>query len=112
VLEQLQQDAQSYTIEIVDMLNNIYGTSYSVPSIIFDSKIRKIAGEANCSNYTIKLSNKLLLDYGKDFINIIVPHEVAHLFNFRVNNGREHDEGWVNMMNELGVTSLPGHTFK
>ena len=56
---------------------------------------------------------KYLKNYKKDFIDEIVPHEVAHAFQYEVypNDYHHHSKNWRNLCIEMGGNGNRYHNF-
>jgi len=86
--------------------------SFKEPYIIIRKK-GTIAGTAHLQNWTITLNAQLLLDYKDNFIQEIVPHELAHLFVYSLyGKVKPHGKEWQWMMETiLGLPAKRTHQF-
>ena len=74
----------------------------------------RAAGEACGRTGTIRYNPELLARYGTDFLEEIVPHEVAHVVVARAFPGRRRPHGpeWRGVMAFFGVPARACHAFE
>jgi SprT protein len=76
-------------------------TNYKAPRISYKPK-GSIAGCAFLTRWEIQLNSTMLYENGKEFIDEVVPHELAHLITFQ-NFGKvkPHGQEWQYIMMEI-----------
>jgi len=95
--------------EMIDMGNAHFGTDCTVPNTIF-TKRGTVGGTANYSKMELNFNPGLMVDNWDEYINQIIPHEVAHIIKTHVygstrGNGVNgaHGGNWKRVMRALGV---------
>lgn len=83
------------------------------PTVTFDLR-GLAAGEACAESNVIRYNEAMLLRYGQDFLDEIVPHEVAHLVVSAVfgRQVRPHGGEWRSVMRFFGVPARRCHAFE
>lgn len=94
----LEQKVEEKIIDCYVKAESILKREFTLPNIVFDLKGLS-AGVAYTKTNTLRF-NKILLSNNVDtFINITVPHEVAHLVADTFYNSRQcHGKGWKSIM--------------
>lgn len=76
-------------------------SQYKEPKIIYKPK-GSIAGSAFLTRWEIQLNSIMLLDNGTQFIEEVVPHELAHLIVFKkFGKVKPHGKEWQYIMSEI-----------
>ena len=70
-------------------------------SFCWDSKMRTSVGWAKCSALAIGLNARLLIDEPVELKDTIY-HEIAHIVNHYLYQGKDHDAQWQDVMGRLG----------
>jgi len=93
---------------------------FKMPTILY-TKRGTTAGTATLQRWTVNYNSTLLMENIEDFLNRTVPHEMAHLIDFKVNPrnfqpgyGRKrsvHGTTWKNIMRILGAPTTRCHSF-
>ncbi|WP_296210015.1 SprT family zinc-dependent metalloprotease [Gilliamella sp.] len=87
-------------------------SQYKEPKIIYKPK-GSIAGSAFLTRWEIQLNSIMLLDNGTQFIEEVVPHELAHLIVFKeFGKVKPHGKEWQYIISEiLGKIPATTHRF-
>lgn len=113
-LECLQQAVQNKVNRVMDIAHEKYGEKLEgvrKPKVRFSDKLKVVAGTATYARHQVKFSNDLLLRFGMDFVNEVVPHEVAHLISDKVHEMRtHHSKLWKLVCLKLGGSGLKCHS--
>lgn len=85
------------------------GITFVEPTICYRSKGR-IAGTAHLKEWLIQLNVDMLITHQQPFIDEVVPHELAHLINYKLNgrvkpHGLEWRQIMINIMKEIPQTT-------
>ena len=81
--------------------NQILTTNYKEPKISYKPK-GTIAGCALLTRWEIQLNSTMLYENREDFINEVVPHELAHLITFQYfGKVKPHGKEWQYVMSEI-----------
>ncbi|MWN90217.1 SprT family zinc-dependent metalloprotease [Gilliamella sp. Pra-s65] len=87
-------------------------SQYRDPKIVYKTK-GSIAGSALLTLWEIQLNSIMLLNNGTQFIEEVVPHELAHLLVFKeFGKVKPHGKEWKYIMSEiLGKNPTTTHHF-
>jgi SprT protein len=108
------------TIEWWGKFNLKFGKNYALPSIAFTLK-GAVAGTATYQKQLINYNMGLYRENKDGYYNRTIPHEIAHLFNFRMyvertgSWGRRlmpHGIEWKQIMRIMGVDHKRCHSYK
>jgi len=106
------ESVRNATIACLTKAEELYNVDLSNTTIRFDLKGRA-AGIAMIKGdkLTLRFNTTMINGDGYDhIINDTVPHEVAHLVNFRdPRTGNNHNAGWASVCRQLGGTGLRTH---
>ncbi|OCG44021.1 hypothetical protein A9G28_02745 [Gilliamella sp. Fer1-1] len=81
--------------------NQFLHTEYKEPNIIYKPK-GSIAGSALLMRWEIQLNSVMLLENGTQFIEEVVPHELAHLIVFKeFGKVKPHGKEWQYVMSKI-----------
>lgn len=108
----LQQAVMRRLREDLARANQQLNSQYAEPKISYQQR-GTTAGTAHLAAWEIRLNAVLLLENGQDFVDEVVPHELAHLLVYR-QFGRvsPHGKEWQYMMNTiLNVPANRTHRF-
>lgn len=98
----------------IRLAEDYYDVHLLIPKIIFKN-MGPIAGLFDFNDYgdpVIYLNTTLLLENKKDFLDVTIPHEVAHQVAMIVSpNGAPHGKRWKEVMQVFGVDSSEFHTY-
>lgn len=92
----------------VNLANEIYNSDLQMPCVRFDKR-GTCGGTANYSSMELNFNAGLMLDNWDEYMNQVIPHEVAHLVKSHVygtdRKGRLHSAHgyyWQSIMREFG----------
>jgi len=120
-----QQRIRTEVARYITIAEEKYDRTFKAPTILFNLK-GTTAGTANPKEWRLKFQPVLAANHFDDFVARTVPHEVAHLIDFEINNkigqpravtvtrsGRVrrakrslHGESWKRVMRVFGVTDI------
>ncbi|MFZ4835589.1 SprT family zinc-dependent metalloprotease [Rouxiella sp. Mn2063] len=110
----LQQAVMRCLREKLQLANQALGTDYPEPDVSYQQR-GTTAGTAWLQDWKIRLNPVLLQENQQQFIDEVVPHELAHLLVYR-RFGRKaapHGKEWQWMMEQvLGVSASRTHQFE
>jgi SprT protein len=112
---QLQSVAEKETRQLLTSAEQHFKLSPSHPTILFDLK-GKTAGVLSIQKYgatKIRYNAALLQQYGQQFIQQTVPHEVAHLIARRLHgpNIKPHGREWRTIMSFFNTPAMRCHNY-
>lgn len=106
-----------------------FGTTFQMPSIRYDKR-GTTAGVATCNRNEVNFNATLLMENVEDFLGRTVPHEMAHLIDYKLHpenfqstvrvtrGGRYkrtkrdiHGATWKNIMRVLGAPTSRCHSY-
>jgi len=99
-----------------------FDRTFTAPTVTYEVRGLK-AGVAYLQKNTIKFNRTLLLENPTEFVNQVVPHELAHLIVYQLfGRVKPHGEEWQSVMTKVfqlpaetchrfDVTSVQGKTF-
>jgi SprT protein len=108
------------TIEWWDKFNQEFGKNYAYPTITFTLR-GAAAGTATYQKQLINYNIGLYRDNKEGYYNRTIPHEIAHLFNFRMYVERTgswgkrlmpHGIEWKQIMRRMKVDPKRCHSYK
>jgi len=108
------------TIEWWDKFNKRFGKSYAYPAIQYTLR-GGVAGTATYQRQLINYNMGLYRENKEKYSNRTIPHEIAHLFNYRIhveNRGtwgerlKPHGREWKNIMMRMGLDYSRCHDYK
>lgn len=70
--------------ECIEAASDYYDRKFSMPLIVFDVTGRD-AGRAHIYDWSVDFNRVLLVENEEDFLERTVPHEIAHLIDYKVN---------------------------
>lgn len=70
------------------------------------------AGQAYLVSKVIRFNLDMAILNGRDFINEIPVHEVAHIIANELDGSEGHDNTWKNVMTQMGLSPTRLHEFK
>lgn len=110
VSERIQSAATAKLIHTWEALRKQYpGVQTRYPRIVYDGRLKVTAGLAELGKNQIRLSKYLMVEYPEKMINIIIPHELAHLVAWSVYGDDSHELGWQSVMQFLGLPAEEFH---
>jgi SprT protein len=90
------------THNFINKANSLYRIQLPYPEISFQLK-GTYAGKAFGRRWLIKYNYPLLEENFEDFVNITVPHETAHLVEFKLFGKAGHKDNWKRIMKDFGI---------
>ncbi|MDO6693670.1 SprT family zinc-dependent metalloprotease [Aliiglaciecola sp. 3_MG-2023] len=100
-----QTRIQRRLIECIQMADRYFNQTFVAPQLLFNQR-GNIAGTAHLQKNIIKLNATLLKDNFEEFMQTVLPHEVAHIVAFqRFNRVKPHGIEWQSIMHN--VFNLP-----
>jgi len=80
----VKAEVESKLRECIAIAENKFGQKFKFPTVKYDKR-GSTAGTANIKNWSVNFNSVLLMENLTDFINRTVPHEMAHLVDFKLN---------------------------
>lgn len=120
---ELSYQAHKALCHHIDKANQYFGQTFPVPSINFKLK-GKTAGKAYLHKWEIRLNPVLFSENKQQFLQEVIPHELAHLLTFKkFVQVKPHGIEWKSIMEQVfsipaktthnfTVTSVQGKTFE
>jgi SprT protein len=109
---ELHYRAQGKLKACIDQANQYFQYPFHLPELNY--KLRgKAAGKAYLQRWEVRLNPVLFAENPKEFINEVIPHEVAHLITFhQFGKIRPHGKEWQAVMNTVfGLDAKTTHNF-
>lgn len=104
VSERTQSAATAKLIRTWETLRKQYpGVQTRYPRIVYDGRLKVTAGLAHLDKNQIRLSKYLMVEYPEKMIDVIIPHELAHLVAWEVYGDDSHNAGWQSVMQFLDL---------
>jgi len=115
--------AEKSLIQWLSIANNYFSYSFPHPSLTFKLK-GKCAGKAYLQHNEIRLNPILFEENVQEFIDDVIPHELAHLITYqRYGKVKPHGKEWQYLMSTVfhrqaktthhfDITSVAGKTFR
>ena len=114
---ELKAKVEAKIRECFKVASEKYGTTFEMPEVRYDIKSHT-GGLAYYTRWLLRFNLILLVENEEHYIENVVPHEVAHLVNHRVNvpaPGKKrlmpHGKEWKGVMNVLGVPAAVHHKY-
>jgi len=112
VTKEVRQRVESKIREGLDKAKAYYGHGFDMPKIQY-TKRGTTAGTANHRTWTVNFNPILLMENQDDFIERTVPHELAHLIDYKVNpHNFESDVKWTGRGYRRTKRNIHGADFK
>lgn len=111
-LRHLKLQVQRRLNQDLHLANRFFGREFPVPSVSFAVRGLK-AGVAYLQRNEVRFNPILLLENGQQFIDTVVPHELAHLLVYhQFGRVAPHGREWRQVMEQvLGVPAETYHCF-
>ncbi|RKS84601.1 SprT protein [Orbus hercynius] len=109
----LHNDVMSCLRQYLLIASRFFNTIFAEPQIIYRNK-GSIAGSALLQQWQIQLNLAMLLDNHSQFIDEVVPHELAHLIVYqKFGHVKPHGKEWQSVMTEVfKLAARRTHTFR
>lgn len=109
---QLKMQVQRKLHQCLGLAQDHFKQTFPMPNVMYDLRGVK-AGVAYLQQNEIRLNKTLLLENPVEFIQQVVPHELAHLLVYQLfGNVKPHGKEWQNMMQQLfHLPALTCHQF-
>ncbi|MEP4888768.1 MAG: SprT family zinc-dependent metalloprotease [Aliiglaciecola sp.] len=96
---------QQRLVECMQMAEVYFKQKFALPTLLFNQR-GNVAGTAHLQKNLIKLNNTLLNDNFDEFMQTVLPHEVAHIITYqKFNRVKPHGVEWQTIMRK--VFNLP-----
>jgi SprT protein len=121
-MEKLKQHSIKKAAQCIQLAQSALNMDFALPTISFNQR-GKAAGTARLQRWEIRLNSILLQENQQQFIDEVIPHEIAHLITFQIyGRVKPHGREWQGIMNHVfnlpaktthsfNVNSLQGKTF-
>lgn len=118
-----QYQLSKKTAQLIDIANQHFQRRFPIPQVDVDMR-GKAAGKALLQLNTIKLNKVLFAENQQQFIDEVLPHELAHLITHQVfGRVKPHGKEWQYVMvkvfgikpertHTMDVSSVQGKTFE
>lgn len=83
--------------------SRLYTLTKPCPNIILNNRLKTTAGRCHYDKRLIDLSPLLFAENIKEFEEIIIPHEAAHMVAFDVYGDCGHGADWKSVMIKFGI---------
>lgn len=119
LLQQVQQTIQ----DCIEKAQQVLDCQFAIPNVHFNVR-GKVAGKAYLQSWEIRLNPTLLLENQTEFLQQVIPHEIAHLITYhQFGRVRPHGKEWQAVMikvfklnpetrHQFDVSSVQGLTFE
>lgn len=114
---ELKAKVEAKIQECFKIASEKYGTAFEMPEVRYDIKSHT-GGLAYYTRWLLRFNLILLVENEEHYVENVVPHEVAHLVNHRVNvpaPGKKrlmpHGKEWNNVMGALGAPAAVYHKY-
>lgn len=100
-------------LEWWDRANILFKVNFPYPTIIF-AKLGTSAGVASLNAWTLKFNVEIMDNDNNDierFYNVTVPHEISHLFAYKLYFDTGHGKWWKFVMRKLGIEPKRCHNY-
>jgi predicted SprT family Zn-dependent metalloprotease len=72
------------------------------PSVTINNRLKTTAGRAWLADHRLDFSAELMWQHTQEFVEQIIPHEVAHIIAYVVYSDEGHGKVWKFVMRALG----------
>ncbi|SBS33930.1 Protein SprT [Marinomonas spartinae] len=113
VPKQALETIQRKVADCIDRANQFFGTEFKIPNVNLRQKGRA-AGTAHLHKNEVRFNAYMYQQNPQDFLDTVVPHEVAHIIVFQIygNDVRPHGREWQAVMNKVyGLPPQRTHNF-
>ncbi len=120
--QNIQQAIQQSLIKHLNKAERVFQYPFPLPEVQFTVR-GKVAGKAYLNQWQIRLNPTLLIENTKEFVEQVVPHELAHLVVYhQFGRVKPHGKEWQYVMSKVfdllpetrhsfDVSSVQGQTF-
>ncbi len=88
----------------------LYPRVGEMPSIIFNRRLKTTAGRCSYTEREIDLSPSLMAENIREFKEIIIPHELAHMVAWDIYKDGGHGPDWKSVMLAYGIPAERCHS--
>lgn len=89
----------------IAILEAIYGP-IARPSVIYPLRGTRTLGEAEFKKNQLRFHRAFLAENEKNYVEVVVPHEVCHLAAYQKFKDNGHGKAWKRMMRDVGLPAL------
>ena len=109
--DMLQSLMEACTFKYIQKANDTYGLSLDKPTVII-TNLGTVAGKASGKLWEVRYNIQLIKENLKEFLVNTVPHEVAHLIEYKLHGKSTHLKNWKKIMTVFGVEKARSyHTY-
>lgn len=100
------------TLYYLEKATGIWGRQFEIGDVALGLR-GKAAGMALYPSFDIKYNERLFLENSQEFVNDVVPHEVAHIIVYQLYGPKTpgHGKEWKSVMKALGKIPSTYHQF-
>jgi len=114
---ELKEKVTARIQECLDIAEKTFGQKFDLPLVRYDIR-STVGGIATFSKWRVRFNLIFLVENEDEYLQQVVPHEVAHLINRKVNkvpDGRKrlssHGKEWAQVMELFGLKPDVTHCF-
>ncbi|WP_233407656.1 SprT family zinc-dependent metalloprotease [Marinomonas spartinae] len=111
--KQILATIQRKVVDCINRANQFFGTEFELPNANLRQKGRA-AGTAHLHKNEVRFNSYMYQQNPQDFLETVVPHEVAHIIVFQIygNDVRPHGKEWQAVMHKVyGLPPQRTHSF-
>lgn len=109
--DMLQSLMEANTLKYIHKANAIYNLELDSPKIII-TNLGTVAGKASGKLWEVRYNIQLIKENLDEFLVNTVPHEVAHLIEYKLHGKSTHLKNWKKIMSAFGVEKARSyHTY-
>lgn len=92
---------ENKTVKSIQKAEKYFGKTFEIPEIRYDLNSWKCAAMYYCAKPIIRFNLDIYALYPQEYIQITVPHEVAHHINAMINQKFDHGAEWKKIMKQI-----------
>lgn len=111
ITEQLKRLVEKKVLETYVLAEKIFRQPLELCVIEYQINSKRIAGQAAVYKNIIRLNPDYLIENTDEMINVVIPHEIAHILTKKLypNAKQAHGPEWKSIMIKLGLQPNPYH---